>query len=125
MDQPILIVDDEAAIRETLKDVFEDEGYRVELVEDGHQALLALERVDPCVVILDLIMPVLDGLAVLERMRAEPRWADIPVVVSTSDPSRAPAGVLILRKPIKLDLLLDTVARVRLSPRLDGGTSLP
>ena len=109
MARPILIVDDEPEIRDTLKDVFEDEGYHVVLAEDGSQALQALRRLQPCIVILDLIMPVLDGIAVLARMRAHPDWAEIPVVISTSDPSRAPAGVLILRKPIKLDLLIDTV----------------
>ena len=44
-------------------------------------------------------------------MKGDPALADIPVVVSTSDPSRAPSGVLIMRKPVDLDMLLDTVRK--------------
>ena len=109
MRKPILIVDDEPDIREMLRYVFEDEGYDVELAEDGQQALEALERLKPCMMILDLRMPVLDGVAVLERMRTHSEWKHIPVIVSTSDPSRAPPGVLIIRKPVDLKLLLEAV----------------
>lgn len=113
MSKPILIVDDEEDIREVLKDAFELEGYEVVLAEDGEQALVVLERIDPCMVLLDIIMPRLDGVAVYEKMRAHERWSKIPVIFSTSDPSRAPAGVLILRKPVDLDVLIATVAKTR------------
>lgn len=109
MRKPILVVDDEPDIRELLRDVLEDEGYEVELAEDGQQALDVLDRVEPCLMILDIRMPVLDGVAVLARMRNHPAWKHVPVIVSTSDPSRAPSGVLIIRKPVDLDLLLEAV----------------
>lgn len=105
----VLVVDDDADIRDTLKDVLEDEGYAVETAAHGEEALRVLERAIPCVIILDLMMPVLDGVATYHRLRAEARWAKIPVIISTSDPSRAPPGVLIIRKPIDLDLMLQTV----------------
>jgi hypothetical protein len=44
-------------------------------------------------------------------MKSDPTLKDIPVVISTSDPSRAPSGVLIMRKPVDLDVLLDTVRK--------------
>jgi CheY-like chemotaxis protein len=106
----VLIVDDEADIRDTLEEFFADEGFRVATAADGQQALATLSEHDlPCVVILDLIMPVLDGKEVFRRMQADPRLARLPVIVSTSDPSRAPSGVLIMRKPVNLDRLLEAV----------------
>lgn len=109
----VVVVDDEEGICETLKDVFEDEGYAVGIARDGKQALELLRgmAVKPCIVILDLLMPILDGNAVYRTMKAETDLRDIPIVIATSDPSRAPAGVLILRKPVALDILLDTVRK--------------
>ncbi len=109
----IVVVDDEEGIRETLKDVFEDEGYAVGVAPNGADALKLLRAmaVKPCIVILDLIMPILDGRAVFEAMKADPTLADVPIVIATSDPARAPSGVLILKKPVALELLLDTVRK--------------
>jgi len=109
----IVIVDDEETICETLKDVLEEEGYSVEVAADGVDALALLRGmpVPPRMIILDLLMPRMDGNAVLQAVRADPALADIPVVISTSDPSRAPSGVLIMRKPVDLDMLLDTVRK--------------
>lgn len=107
----ILIVDDEEDIRETLRDAFEEEGYVVEVAADGQHALEMLERITPSIVLLDLLMPVLDGNAVFARMRADERWSAIPVIFSTSDPARAPAGELVIRKPVDLTRLITTVAR--------------
>ncbi len=110
MGKSVLVVDDELDIRETLKDILEDEGYSVELAAHGQAALLLLERVVVDVIILDLVMPVLDGLATYQRLRADARWAKIPVIISTSDPSRAPTGPPIVRKPIDLDVMLRVIA---------------
>ena len=116
MSQPsntIVIVDDEETICETLKDVLEEEGYDVEVAADGIDALALLRRLPaaPRMILLDLLMPRMDGNAVLSTMRADPALAAIPVVISTSDPSRAPSGVLIMKKPVDLDVLLDTVRK--------------
>ncbi len=109
----VMIVDDDVDIRETLKELFEYEGYRVTTAANGCDALLLLHEMitKPCLVILDLIMPVLDGIATYHGMQADPILRAIPVVVSTSDPARAPAGVPVLRKPVPLDVLLATVKR--------------
>jgi two-component system response regulator MprA len=111
--ETIVVVDDEETICETLKDVFEEEGYAVEVAMDGVAALELLRHlsVKPRMVILDLLMPRLDGNGVYAEMKADPTLADINVVISTSDPSRAPSGVFIMKKPVDLDLLLDTVRR--------------
>jgi CheY-like chemotaxis protein len=108
----VLVVDDDEDIRFTLRVVFEGEGYAVALAENGAAALAWLRKMPrPAVVILDLLMPVLDGNAVYRAMQADAQLSDIPVVISTSDPSRAPSGVLIIRKPVNLELLLATVKR--------------
>jgi CheY-like chemotaxis protein len=109
----VMVVDDEEGICETLRDVFEDEGYSVGVATNGVDALAMLRAMSPkpCMVILDLLMPVMDGNAVYRAMKADPALAGVPVLVSTSDPSRAPSGVYIVRKPVALDLLLDAVRR--------------
>lgn len=109
----ILIVDDEADIRDSLAEFFVDEGYRVRTAADGAAGLAALDNGElPCVVILDLLMPVIDGNQMYQTMQGDPRLSRIPVIISTSDPRRAPPGVLTLKKPVDLDHLLAAVARL-------------
>lgn len=106
----VLIVDDEPGLCESLRDFLEDEGYVVSTASNGAEALHLLEGGDlPCVMILDLIMPVVTGNQVYEKMQNDPRLAKVPIVVSTSDPTRAPAGAFIMKKPINLDRLLGAV----------------
>lgn len=108
----VFIVDDERDIRDSLRDAFEDVGYEVEVAANGVEALDKLERMDtPAVVILDLIMPFTSGNEVWERMQATSRLAAVPVIMITSDPGRAPSGVLTIRKPLNLKLLLHTVEK--------------
>lgn len=106
----VLIVDDEADIRDSLQELFQDEGYAVVTAADGAAALDSLRGDSlPCIVILDLLMPGVSGNEVYETMQRDPRLAKIPVIVSTSDPSRAPSGVLIMKKPVNLVRLLGAV----------------
>lgn len=106
----VLIVDDEEAIRESLHDFFTDEGFTVSTAENGAIALDELRRAElPSVVILDLVMPVLSGAALYAEMQKDPRLARLPVIVSTSDPSGAPRGLPVMRKPMDLDRLLGAV----------------
>ena len=106
----VLIVEDERDLLDSLQEFFEDEGFAVQTATNGAEALSLLDADElPSVVLLDLMMPVLDGNELYARMRAEPRLAGIPVIVSTSDPSRAPSGVLIMKKPVNLGSLLGVV----------------
>ena len=108
----VLIVDDEADLRETLQDVFEDEGYVVLTASNGCEALLLLGEADlPCAVILDLFLPLVSGGEVYAQMQGDPRLARVPVIISTSDPSRAPEGVPIMRKPVDIGRLLSAVRK--------------
>jgi two-component system, sensor histidine kinase and response regulator len=107
----VLVVDDEPDIRESLRDALEDEGYSVVTAGNGREALEILSAIErPCALILDIIMPMMSGAEVWETMRGDAELASIPVIVSTSDPTRAPDGAPIMRKPIDLDRLLTMVA---------------
>ncbi|MGN6129563.1 MAG: response regulator [Nocardioidaceae bacterium] len=79
----VLVVDDSDVIRELIKVNLELEGFDVRLAEDGEAALARMDEFRPDVVTLDVVMPRLGGFETLERMRADPRTADIPVVVVT------------------------------------------
>lgn len=119
----LLIVDDEIAARDTLQDFFEDEGYGVAVASNGREALERLSSVGHvCAVVLDLLMPEMNGEELIEAMRNDPRFASIPIVIITSDPSRAPGGLLTLQKPLRLDVLFKAVSRFCPPPKRGGGT---
>lgn len=109
----LVIVEDEEDISATLREVFEDEGYTVYVAADGRRALTLLRSLadKPCLILLDLVMPEMDGNQLHEELQRDAALRDIPVVITTSDPSRAPSGVMIMRKPIRLALLIDTVRK--------------
>lgn len=80
----VLVVDDDPALRAMLEMVLELEGMEVRVAANGHEALeqLALER--PDVLVLDVMMPGLDGWGVAERVRQDPRLADLPIIFCTA-----------------------------------------
>jgi len=77
----VLIVDDEAIVRDVLTRYLEKEGFRVETAADGEAAIEAATRSGPDIVLLDLMLPKVDGLEVFRRIRA---LGDIPVVMLTA-----------------------------------------
>jgi two-component system response regulator CpxR len=101
----VLIVDDEEGARESLREVVEMGGCCAIVATNGAEALALLAERRPCLMILDLIMPVMTGTELLEAMRKEPALANLPVVVSTSAPGGAPPGVPVLSKPIDIAAL--------------------
>ena len=114
----VLIVDDDHDVREALREVLQDHGYDVLEAGNGHDALELLrgESHPPCVILLDIMMPVMDGWQFREAQRSDPALANIPVVVlsAQSHLQRGPEGVgasAFLKKPVQLPPLLATVAR--------------
>ena len=101
----VLVVDDEEDVREALRDVVEMEGCSAILAASAHEAIKILEQHKPCLIILDLMMPGMNGAEMLTLLRHDEKLAALPVLMSTSAPSRAPAGVALLPKPIDLDTL--------------------
>lgn len=80
----VLIVEDNALTVEALEAYLRGEGYRVDYAGNGHGALTRLEVRTPDVIILDIVMPGMDGLEFLGRLRGEPRWRRLPVVLTTA-----------------------------------------
>jgi CheY-like chemotaxis protein len=112
----ILIVDDDEAIREALQTALETEGYETAVAAQGQEALAWLgEHPAPGLVLLDLMMPVMDGWQVIEELRLRDRLFEVPIVVITAfgrDLGSA-AGLPLLRKPIELPDLMTTVDQHR------------
>jgi signal transduction histidine kinase len=80
----ILIVDDEPTARETVVAMLEGENYDLQLAKDGLQALKVLENIQPDLILLDIMLPGMDGFEVCRRIRATPRLAEVPVVMLTA-----------------------------------------
>jgi DNA-binding response OmpR family regulator len=84
LDKTLLIVEDDADLLEVLRLTFTHEGYRVVLAKDGVQALDLAQRHDPDLVILDLMLPKLDGIEVCRRLREEPAFKRLPILMLTA-----------------------------------------
>jgi two-component system alkaline phosphatase synthesis response regulator PhoP len=124
MAKKILLADDDPDVIEVVSILLEDEGYEIVTAKDGAEALEKIKSQDPDLVILDLLMPRVDGFAVFSKLR-EPEyasWSGLPVIVLTSvreEVSRRryelEAGqrmdyAAYLEKPADPDLLLETVS---------------
>ena len=111
----VLVVDDEPAIRDLILAVLEDEGYRAIGAGSGRRALELLAAEQPDLVLMDIMMPEMDGREALRRMRDGPDTADVPVVMMSAahNPERIGHPIsAFLSKPFDLDVLIETVARV-------------
>lgn len=121
--QTVLVVDDEPAIRDLIVAVLEDEGYRALGAGSGRLALELLPVERPDLVLMDVMMPEMDGREALRRMRAAPGLDQIPVVLMSAAFAPDRVGLCIaafLPKPFDLDELLDTIADALQHPPLDG-----
>lgn len=122
----ILLADDDPDVVEVVSMLLEEEGYEIVTAKDGAEALEKIEREDPDLIILDLLMPRVDGFAVFNTLRepAYERWSRIPVIVLTSvreevsnrryelETGRRMEYAAYLEKPADPDELLATVTRL-------------
>lgn len=110
----ILVIDDEYSIREMLKSVLEVEGYEVLTAKDGGDGMEILkEGKRPCLILLDIMMPKLNGTDFLTQLKNEPELSPIPVVVlsASCDQAELIADCPRIHKPVHLDTLLQTIKR--------------
>ena len=118
----VLVVDDDEGVRAVMASVLEDDGWEVATATNGWSALQTLQRTRPGVLILDLRMPVMDGLTFADRYREfpEPRAPLILISATVTEAAiRATGAVTGLRKPIDLNVLLDTVREHAQDPERD------
>jgi DNA-binding response OmpR family regulator len=122
----ILVVDDDPDIRDVLEALLEGEGFGTVLANDGEQALEAIKKENPDLMILDLLMPVMDGFAVCKQLQ-DPRWSkwkNMPVLILTSVREEVSqrryeleTGLSLnvddyVEKPIDPDVVLDRVKKL-------------
>ena len=126
MSEKILVVDDEESLAEMVCRALKQQGYRTVSANDGDAALELIEEELPDLVVLDLMLPKMDGWEVCRRAKAEPALKDIPIMMLTarSSPEDVVQGLDLgaddyLKKPFVLEELL---ARVRALLRRKDGT---
>jgi DNA-binding response OmpR family regulator len=122
----VLVVDDDPDIRDVLEALLEGEGFETVLANDGEQALEAIKKENPDLMILDLLMPVMDGFAVCKQLQ-DPRWSkwkNMPVLILTSVREEVSqrryeleTGLSLdvddyVEKPIDPDIVLDRVKKL-------------
>jgi CheY-like chemotaxis protein len=107
----ILVVDDDPDIRDTVREILEGEGYAVRSAENGEEALEMLGEATPCVMLLDMMMPVMSGPEVLIELERTHRLGSLPVVVVSAHISQCEGVRQVLKKPVALDVLLEVVGR--------------
>ena len=115
----VLVADDKASSRELIRVVLEGSGYAVSEAGDGQEAVQIAHQIEPDAILLDLHMPSLDGFGVLERLRADPRFAALPIVALTAsamqgDREKALAAgfTSYISKPVPLKELRAELARL-------------
>jgi len=107
----VLVVEDDDDIRSTLAELLESEGYEVTSAADGRQGLArALER-PPDLILLDLMMPVMNGWEFREEQKRDPSIAGVPVVVVSAVSRASIDASEVIAKPFSIDDVLDAVQR--------------
>jgi two-component system, chemotaxis family, chemotaxis protein CheY len=114
-DRTILVVEDHAGIRESLVGLLEDEGYRAVGAANGSEALRRMEARKPALILLDLMMPGMNGIDLSAHLSQDPALAGIPVVVVTaSRKSPGDSGIPAvgwLQKPFDIGELLSVIKK--------------
>ena len=123
-DRRVLVVDDDPDIREVVALVLEDEGFGVETAVNGAEALEKVRENPPSGILLDMMMPVMDGAAFLRAWRSETPSSRVPVVVMSANQKAADALTLgaadFISQPFDVDDLLRLVDRRFRDEQADG-----
>lgn len=126
----VLIIDDDPLVRESLRQVLHDAGYQVDLAGDGEAGLQALRASAPDVILVDLMMPGMNGRQFLRSLRAQDGYARIPVILMTgvyglTVPPAALGASDVVEKPFKVEELLNKVALAEYRSRQARGSAPP
>jgi len=119
----VLVVDDEPVLRAIVREILHEEGYAVIEAADGRAMLEIAARERPDLVLMDVMMPGIDGREAYRQLRSHPEHRDIPVVMMSAGvrPIRLDPSIAgFMAKPFELTQLVDLVARLIGRPRLNG-----
>lgn len=114
-DVHVLVVDDQEVIRDTLQLALDDEGFSVECAANGREALAVIGRWKPDVILLDLMMPIMDGWAFCKEQK---RTGDnTPIVLLSAaggldEHQRALGAAAVIAKPFDIDRVISTIQRL-------------
>jgi CheY-like chemotaxis protein len=116
-DQPhrvVVVVDDTLGLREVYAGYLEQEGFTVGLAANGVEAMLQVKRLRPSIVVLDLLMPRLDGLSTLEEIKAFDSSIRVVVVTGAKDAALREQAIALganafLKKPVKPEALISAI----------------
>jgi DNA-binding response OmpR family regulator len=123
--QTIVIIDDEFGLADVLTATLSDAQYRVFAAVNGAQGMEVMAEHPPDVVLLDYMMPVMDGPMVLRAMRADAKLSHVPVILMSAMPEtvvkrRTSDYAIFLRKPFDFDAVLEAVVKA-----LEGAQAAP
>jgi CheY-like chemotaxis protein len=108
----ILVVEDDTSIRELLVELLESEGYEVNSSENGSEGIKALESMRPDLILMDMMMPIMDGYGFRQAQLERSEWRDIPLVAMSAQEQDdlENFGIMnFLPKPLEINHLLETV----------------
>ncbi len=116
MSKTVLVVDDELCICETLCALLEEEGYHCIRASNGREGLAAADQQKPDLVIVDVMMPLMDGRDMVWAMRANGRYSNVPILMMSaarSAPDHEQTGYdAFLQKPFSIEAVLEQVTRL-------------
>jgi two-component system phosphate regulon response regulator PhoB len=113
----VLVLDDQEYLRDIIAVILGDAGFPALAVADTAEALARLEELHPELLVLDMSLPGMSGLEFLDKLRAEPRWAELPVLMVSGDPGSLLAvqgrpNVGTLTKPFDVNVLIAEAERL-------------
>ena len=118
MPQRILIVDDEPFMLRLIQHHLENAGYQMIKARNGREAVEAAAREKPCLIVMDAMMPNMDGLTALRQLKQEPSTRDIPVIMLTANPHKysqedaeSSGAAIFLTKPFSPTQLLEEIRK--------------
>jgi CheY-like chemotaxis protein len=119
----VLVVDDESVLRTIVREILHEEGYAVIEAADGRVMLEIMARERPDLVLMDVMMPGIDGREAYRQLRSNPEHRDVPVVMMSAGvrPTRLDPSIAgFMAKPFDLTQLIELVTRLIGHPRANG-----
>ena len=119
MKKTILIADDDEKSVKLLRDVLRASGYSVAVARDGREAVALAQERKPALILMDIRMPVMDGVAAMKKLRADPKTRGIPIIAITAHAMHGDKERFLwqgfddfLTKPLDIHMLLERVRNV-------------